>query len=261
MTCFQVNIATNQMLKVIIIDDELNAREILKELLAKNCTQAELIGEADSVESGVQLLNELTPDLVLLDINLSDGTGFDLLRQIDNIRFKIIFVTAYDKYALNAIKFSALDYLLKPVDQDDFVLSMNRAVQAIENESLSLKLNAFFNNFKHMATEARKIVLHTTTSVYLMNVQDVVRLQAENNQCKVYMNSGESIFVSKSMKEFDDMLSEYNFARVHKTHMVNLMYAERFDKANKNLLIMKDKSVVPVAVRRKEELLERISRL
>lgn len=249
------------MLKVIIIDDELNAREILKELMIRNCSQVELVGEADSVKSGLQLIKDIEPDLVLLDIGLSDGTGFDLLRQLDNIRFKIIFITAYDKYALNAIKFSALDYLLKPVDKNDFIVAMNRATSAIENENLSLKLNAFFNNYKYMATEARKIVLHTSSSVYLMNVQDVVRLQADNNQSKVFMKSGESIFVNKTLKEFDEMLSDYNFARVHKAHMVNLLYAERFDKANKNLLIMKDKSIVPVAVRRKEELLDRISRL
>jgi len=246
------------MLKVIIIDDELNAREIIRQLLAKHCDTVEYVGEADGVESGVNLINKVNPDLVLLDINLNDGTGFDLLRQLDNIKFKIIFITAYDKFALNAIKFSAFDYLLKPIDADELAKSVKRVENAIESESLSLKLNAFFNNFKHIATEARKIVLHTSTSVYLINVMDIIRLQADNNQCKVFMASGSNIMVSKSLKEFDDLLGDYSFFRVHKTHMVNMNFVERFDKANKNLLIMNDKSVVPVATRRKDELLERI---
>ncbi|HOI32761.1 MAG TPA: response regulator, partial [Bacteroidales bacterium] len=142
------------MFKVVIIDDEQSAREVLSLQLARCCKQLELIGVADGVETGVTLITEKQPDVVLLDIHLSDGTGFDLLRKLDQIRFKLIFVTAYDHYALKAIKFSALDYLLKPIDPDEFDRAMKKALSTLESENQNLKLNAFFNNFKYISQEA-----------------------------------------------------------------------------------------------------------
>lgn len=249
------------MFKVVIIDDELSAREVIAHQLSACCEQAELVGEADSVESGIALIEATKPDIVLLDINLKDGSGFDLLRKLDQIRFKLIFITAYDKYALKAIKFSALDYLLKPIDSDEFAAAMKKALSKLESENQNLKLNAFFNNFKFINQEARKIVLHTANSIYLLNVADIIRCQAENNQTRFYLTSGDKLLAPKTLREYDDLLSDYQFIRVHKTHLINTNFIERFDKRNKLLLILKDKSIVPIALRRKDEVLRRIQKL
>lgn len=249
------------MFKVVIIDDEQNAREVLSLQLLRWCKQSELIGVADGVETGLALIKEKQPDIVLLDINLNDGTGFDLLRRLEQIRFKLIFVTAYDHYALKAIKFSALDYLLKPIDPNEFDRAMKKALSTLESENQNLKLNAFFNNFKYISQEARKIVLHTANSIYLINVSDIVRCQAENNQTIFYLSNGDQLLTPKTLKEFDDLLSGFQFMRIHKSHLINVNYIERFDKLNNYLLVLKDKSVVPVAVRRKNELLEKIQKL
>lgn len=249
------------MLKTVIIDDETNAREVIKHLLLNHCHDVELVGEAEGVASGIQLINAQKPDLVLLDIHLKDGSGFDLLQGFDIINFQIIFITAYEKYALKAFKFSAIEYLLKPVDPNELCRAIEKAVLSVETHDNNLRLNAFFNNFRHINTEVKKIVLHTSESVYLINVNDIIRCQSEHNQTRFFLQNQEDFLVSKPLKEFDDMLNGYEFARVHKSHLVNLKYAIRFDKAGKNNLVLSDKSIIPVDSRSKVELIERFKLL
>jgi len=242
------------MLRTVIIDDEFNAREVLKHLISQYCNDVELVGEADGVASGIQMIREKTPDLVFLDISLKDGSGFDLLQGFDVINFQIIFVTAYEKYALNAFKFSAIEYLLKPVDPLELTSAIVKAVISVENYDIHLRLNAFFHNFRRMDTEARKIVLNTSESLYLINVRDIVRCQAENNQTRFYLKNQDDFLVSKPLKEYDDLLNGYDFSRVHTDHLVNLKFALKFDKSGENTLMMTDKSIVPVEHKNKPEL-------
>jgi len=246
------------MLKIAIIDDELSAREVLINLLKSQKENIVIVGEADGVESGIALIEETQPDLVLLDINLKDGTGFDLLKSLDQIRFKLIFVTAYDRFALNAIKFSALDYILKPVSPSEIRRAIDLAFSAIEMESLNIKLNAFFNNFKHLEQGARKIVLNTASSIYLLSVQDIIRCQSEGDETLFYLANGEQILAAKPLKAYAELLLDYNFIRIHKNHLVNLELIERFDRKNQAMLILKDKAIIPVSERYKEILLERM---
>lgn len=246
------------MLKVAIIDDELSAREVLISLLKSQRENIVIVGEADGVESGIALIEETQPDLVLLDINLKDGTGFDLLKSLNQIKFKLIFVTAYDRFALNAIKFSALDYILKPVSPDELKRAIDLAFSAIEMENLNIKLNAFFNNFKYLEQGARKIVLTTANSVYLLSVQDIVRCQSDEDETCFYLANGEQIQAAKPLKEYAELLVDYNFIKIHKSHLVNLEFIERFDRKSQSMLILKDKAIVPVSERYKEILLERM---
>lgn len=242
------------MLRTVIIDDEFNAREVLKHLISQYCTDVELVGEADGVASGKQMIKEKSPDLVLLDISLRDGSGFDLLQEFDVINFQIIFVTAYEKYALNAFKFSEIDYLLKPVDPLELSGAIRKAVKSMESYDIHLRLNAFFHNYKKMDTEARKIVLNSSESLYLINVRDIVRCHAEKNQTRFYLKNQDDFLVSKPLNEFDELLNGYDFSRVHKEHLVNLKFAMKFDNSGENNLIMTDKSIVPVDQKRKPEL-------
>lgn len=241
-------------MKTIIIEDEDWARELIADML-KRYDFVELCGHAAGIRDGIELINRAKPELVLLDINLRDGSGFDLLQQLDRIDFKLIFITAYDKYALDAIKFSALDYLMKPVSVEDFDAAIMKAYKSIEQDNLSLKLNALFNNFTHLANNSRKIVLYTSGSVYLLNTSEIIRCQADLGRTQFFLANNENIIVVNPLKMYDEMLSPYGFYRVHNSHLINLQQIYRFDKAGKNFLVMKDKSIVPVSSSRKEELL------
>jgi two-component system, LytTR family, response regulator len=242
------------MLKTIIIEDEEWARELIGDML-RRYDFIELAGQAAGISDGIELIKQTKPALVLLDINLRDGSGFDLLHRLDLIDFKLIFITAYDKYAIDAIKFSAIDYLMKPVSVEDFDVAIMKAYKSVEQDSLSLKLNALFNNFKHLAHDSRKIVLNTSGSVYLLNVNDIIRCQADMGRTQFYLTNNESLVVANPLKIYDEMLSPYGFFRVHNSHLVNLQHVYRYDKSGKSLLVMKDKSIAPVSVSRKEELL------
>lgn len=246
------------MLKVAIIDDELSARNVLISLLKEQSENISIVGEAEGVESGIALIKETQPDLVLLDINLKDGTGFDLLKSLDQIKFKLIFITAYDRYALNAIKFSALDYILKPVNPAELKAAIDLAFSAFEMENLNIKLNAFFNNLKYLEQGARKIVLNTVNSVYLLSLQDIVRCESSEHETLFYLINGEQIQAEKPLKEYAVLFGDYNFIRIHRNHLVNLAFIERFDRTGQSMLILKDKSIVPVSARYKEFLLERM---
>lgn len=243
------------MLKTIVIEDEEWARSLISDML-KRYDFVELAGEASGISDGIELIKQLQPDLLLLDINLRDGNGFELLQQLDQIDFKLIFITAYDKFAIDAIKFSALDYLMKPVSVDEFDVAIMKAYRSVQQDNLSLKLNALFNNFRHLANDSRKIVLNTSGSVYLLNVTDIIRCQADFGGTQFYLANNESIVVGNPLKMYDEMLGSLGFFRVHNSHLVNLQQVYRYDKSGKNILVMKDKSIVPVSIGRKTELLD-----
>ncbi|MCK4406141.1 MAG: response regulator transcription factor [Bacteroidales bacterium] len=244
------------MIKTIIIDDEINAREIVAELLENYCENVSLIGQADSVESGLKVIRELKPELVFLDIKLTDGTGFDLLRQLENIDFKIIFITAYEEYAIKAFKFSALDYLLKPIDINELIESINKAEELIQQDNISLKLDTFFSNIDSISKKTKKIILKTTNNIHLVNINEIVRCESDRNYTHFYFLDKDKIVVSKTLKEYETLLSEYGFFRVHHSHLINLQCVEKLEKTNNNFVVMKDNSKVPVAFRKKEELIK-----
>ena len=249
------------MIKTIIIDDEINARIVIAELLENYCKNISLIGQADSVESGLKVIRELKPELVFLDIKLTDGTGFDLLRQLENIDFKIIFITAYEEYAITAFKFSALDYLLKPIDVNELIKSINKAEELIQQDNISLKLDTFFSNIDSISKKTRKIILKTTNNIYLVNINEIIRCESDRNYTHFYFLDKEKIVVSKTLKEYEALLNEYDFFRVHHSHLINLQCVEKLEKNNNNVVIMKDKSKVPVSIRKKEELMKLIKNL
>lgn len=248
------------MLRAVIIDDELNAREAIRLMVEKHNLELEIVGEADGLSSGEGLIRQQKPDLVLLDIQLRDGNGFDLLHRFDVINFQIIFITAFEKYAVKAFKFSALEYILKPVDPADLVQAVKKAVKSAENNDINLKLNAFFNNFRQINTEAKKIILSSAENLYLINVNDMIRCQAELEQTRVYMNNQEDFLVSKPLAEFDELLDGYRFARINHDHLINLRHALRFDPGGEDYVFMSDKSIVPVSPKMVEWLKAQITK-
>jgi two-component system LytT family response regulator len=248
-------------MKVIIIDDEKKARETIANIIKLYCKNAGVVAEADTIASGAAAIIRHKPDLVLLDIKMPDGSGFDLLKQLASIDFKLVFITAYEEFAIRAIKFSALDYILKPVHPDELVEAVNKAHTQIEKDTFNIKLSAFISNFENDSRELKKMVLKTSQSIHVVTINEIIRCEADRNYTSFFINGGKKILVSNTLKEYDEMLSSVHFFRTHQSHLVNINFIERYDKKEGGLLIMKDKSEVPVSVRRKELLLSLLEKI
>jgi len=245
------------MIKTIIIDDEENNRERLVRLIDEHFPKISIIGEADGVESGIQVIEKLTPELVLLDIEMDDGNAFDLLEKIGNIFFKIIFITAYEQYALKAFKYSALDYLLKPV----LVENLKRAFERAENQLLAdLKLQLSTLQMNLQSPKNKTIVLKTSEKIFLVDIVEIIRCESDVNYTRFFTKEGKQYMVSSPMKEYEDVLEEQGFFRIHKSHIINISFIDSFDKKNW-IIILKDNSRLPVSRRKKTELLELFDRL
>jgi len=244
-----------KMLRTIIIDDEAPMRQSLKMMLKASCPGIRVIASADGVKSGVAAIRKFHPDLVFLDIQMGDGTGFDLLNQLEPIEFKLIFITAYDQYAVNAFKFSAMDYLLKPVDQEELEKAVKKTEKTIL-QGIKTQLNALESNMGQEETTSRKIILRTHDSIHLITTREIVCCESDGSYTIFHITNGNNIVVSSSLKEYDEILSESGFFRVHKSFLINLSHIIRFEKSDGGYIILSNDSKVPVASRKKEQLLE-----
>ncbi len=243
-------------MRVLIIDDEDRARKSIAGILKLSNNNVQLVTEADGVKSGIEAIKEHNPDLVLLDINMSDGTGFDLLKKIENITFKVIFITAYEEFAIKAFEFSAIDYILKPVDPAKLIDALYRANQLIEQENINLKLNALFANLEGSATECKKLILKTAENIYVVNTSDVIRCESDSGYTNFFLIDGKKILVSRNLKDYEDMLNGLGFYRLHQSHLINIKYIDHYSKTEGGAVIMKDNSAIPVARRKKDNFLK-----
>ena len=248
------------MQKVIIIDDEQNAREVIASIIKRKIRQLQIVATPDSVHSGLLAIKEHNPDIVLLDIQMHDGSGFDLLKKLKTIDFKVIFITAHKEYALKAIKFSAIDYVIKPIDADELVEAIKKAMEAVDHKYIVLSLEAHKNNFLH-EKEPKKIILRTFDSVYSINVNDIVRLEADGNYTRFFLYDRQKIMVSTIIKEYDELLSEYGFFRTHQSHLINMAYFIRFKKDDGGFAVLKNDFSVPVSSRKRELFMQVIDEL
>lgn len=251
---------SSKMLRTIIIDDEDHIRHSLKKLVTTYCPNIKVVAFAEGVKTGLETIKKHRPDLILLDIKMDDGTGFDLLNNLQPIDFKLIFITAYDQYAIKAFKFSALDYILKPVDPDVLVRAVNKAEKLILKE-LNTQLGALENNMQTDDTTKKKIILKTFDNIYLIKIQDIGYCESNDNYTNFHLINGNEILVSNTLKEYDEMLNEYGFFRVHKSFLINLIHVERFEKSDGGYIILSDESKIPVASRKREQLLELFDRI
>ena len=243
------------MLKAIVIDDEKQARDSVVSILQNSCNEIEIAATAANVAQAIDAINKHKPDIVLLDVNMPDGTGFDVFSKIHYKDFKTIFITAFDDYAIKAIKLSAVDYLLKPVNSNELIEAVNKAKEQAEREQDRVKISAFLNNFTNLTNNNPKIVLKTAENIYVVNVQNIVHCESDNNYTTLFLNDKQKIIISKSLKEFENLLKEFGFIRVHRSNLININYISRFDK-EKNMLFMQDNSKIPVSFRKKDELIK-----
>ncbi|MDA3930366.1 MAG: LytTR family DNA-binding domain-containing protein [Prolixibacteraceae bacterium] len=242
--------------KAIIIDDEVNGRENLHGALKKYCTDVDVISEADSALIGIEQIQQYQPDLVFLDIEMPGGSGFKVLEFFDKADFGVIFVTAYDQYAIKAIRFSAIDYILKPIN----VIELKNAVDRFKNSQNELS-NSLLNQFKlndSRELSAKKIALPTAEKIVFKEIKSILRCEGEVNYTCFYFSDETKMLISKTLIEFEEILVPYGFIRTHKTHLVNLMHVIAFNKNDGCSLTLSNGSTIPVSRRRKEFVLEQL---
>jgi two-component system LytT family response regulator len=249
------------MIKAIVIDDEKNSREVITELLKECFEEIKVVAEAGNVKDSVKEIKKHKPNLLFLDIDLPDGTGFDILKNVESSEMKIIFITAHQDYAMEAIKFSAFDFILKPFNSSELIKTVRRVLEEETVENNSLRFEAILANFGSSLPDLKKIVLKTADRIYLVNVKDIVRCEAENNYTNFHLSNGNRIMVSKTIKTYETLLAEHKFLRVHQSHLVNLNYIQHFDKPDGGMLVLSDNSAIPVSHQKRGILLDYFSSL
>lgn len=238
------------MKKAIIIDDENRTRDLIAKMINSFGLDIEAIPAGENVQSGIRAIQEHQPDIVFLDIQMPDGTGFDLLRAIPNKNFEVIFITAHEEFAIKAIKFSALDYILKPVDPEELKSAVERALQTMNHKRDESQFEALQNNIS--AQQKRRLVLKTQESVHVVDLDQIIRCESDRNYTSFHLTGNRKILVSKTLKEFEMLLIGYNFIRVQQSHLINLDFVDRYNKGNGGSVVMRDGSEVPLSPAKRE---------
>jgi len=234
-------------MKAIIVDDEDANRENLQQLLKVYADDIAICATAENVDEALVVIKQHQPQLVFLDIQLHTQTGFDILQQLDEINFEIIFITAYNQYAIQAIKFSALDYLLKPIDIDELVAAINKARRAIQQKQKNDRLGYLLEYLKDENKTAPRIALPMVGETRYVNIADIIRCQADNTYTLFVLATGEEILVSKTLKEYADMLTAHRFLRTHQTHLVNMAYVKSWLREDGGSLLLTNNTRIPIS--------------
>ncbi len=241
------------MINAIIIEDELQYAEMVQSLLNKNYPDIFLRGHAGSIQEAKELIKSAQPDIVFFDIELPDGTAFDLLKAWDNINFRIIFITAHNQFAVEAFKFSAVDYLLKPIQEELFVKAVEKAVERLKLKQIQ-HIELMLENL-NSSKENKRLVLRTLEQIHIIDIQDIMHLKSDNTYTTFYLTNSEQILVSKSMKEYEEILVNNGFFKIHRSHIINLKLLRKIDKSQDEVLLA-DKTRLPLSTRRKQMLIE-----
>lgn len=248
------------MITAILIDDDINLRNGMKGLLSLYAPEITIIGEADSVASGVEAIEKLHPQVVFLDIQLNDGTGFDILEKLATKNGKttshIVFITAHEQYAIKAFRFSALDFLLKPVDPDELKKVIEKIKSVLEKSDNYAHIDLLLENIRKKVDNFKRIALSNSDGIHLFEISDIVRCESEDNYTKFFIRNSKPILISKTLKEYEEMLTNHGFVRVHQSHLINLAFLKSYIKKEGGYVIMTDNSTIPISQRKKEQLQE-----
>lgn len=253
------------MITAVLIDDDKHLRKGMKGLLERYASEILIIGEAESVKTGILALEKYQPQVVFLDIHLSDGTGFDILEQLaktsEKTRPHIVFITAHEQYALKSFKFSALDFLLKPVDPEELQKTITKIKEALSNNNSFEHIDLLLENIRRKVDNFKRIALSTSDGIHLFEISDIIRCESQDNYTQFYIKNHKPLLISKTLKEYEELLTEHGFERVHQSHLINLAYLKSYIKTDGGYVIMADNTNIPIAKRKKERLQDLIKAL
>jgi two-component system LytT family response regulator len=240
------------MIRTVVVEDEEHSRKMLMEMLHENCHAITVVASADSVKTALAVIEEQKPELVFLDIELQSETSFEILERLPEITFELVFTTAFDHYALKAIKFCAIDYLLKPIDLTELRVAVAKAEKRMNRENLNRNLEVLLNNIKNNSQSTHRIALSTLEGLLFVNVRDIIYCESNGPYTKFVFKQGDKIVTSKHLKEYEDLLGGYNFFRIHKSYLVNLQEIKKYIRGDGGQLIMSDGAALNVSKQRKE---------
>lgn len=240
------------MYKVVIVDDEASGRNVVRHNLKRFDKDLSVIAEADSVKSGIEVIEALKPDIVFLDVQMQDGTGFDLLLNVRERGFKVIFVTSFDNFAIKAIKYNAADYLLKPIEPDLFQEAVERVFEILENRQPAVSVEQFNNNYNKFD----RIGLPMSDCVRFISVESILYCSADGNYTRFFFVDGSNCLVCRNMKYYEDILPQSLFIRIHRSFIINIHYVEKYIKGEIPSIVMANGFQIEISRRKKDELLE-----
>ena len=246
------------MIRAVLVDDEIDSIRVLQRLLEAYCTDVRVVGTAEGVESALELIQMEKPDLAFLDIEMIQGNAFDLLNRLLPLTFQVIFVTAFDNYAIRAFKYSAVDYLLKPVDLDDLLLAVDKIRMRSEGKIDLTGIKTLLENVGAMHVSQQKMAIPTLTGLSFVPLQDIVRFEAQGNYTNIFLANGQKVMTTRNIKEYEELLPEAIFYRVHNSHIISLQRIEKYQKGRGGYVIMEDGSSIEVASRRRPDFLRRL---
>jgi len=250
------------MIKVLIIDDEQHCIDRLYKLLIPSQEKLiEITGSAQSVEEAIGAVTLLKPDLIFLDVQLGEKTGFDLLRALPAINFAIIFTTAFEKFAIQAIKFSAIDYLLKPIDEGDLNVALLKLNNEKAQKTISGKIDILLDNTQKNNFVPKKMIVPTISGFEFVDIANIVRCESDINYTTIFFRDTKKLVVAKTLKEFEELLTDHSFFRVHNSHLINLDFIKSYNKGKGGSIVLKDGTEIEVSQRRKDDFLKKLSEL
>ncbi|HEX8270255.1 MAG TPA: LytTR family DNA-binding domain-containing protein [Flavobacterium sp.] len=253
------------MTTAVLIDDDKHLRTGLKALLERYTQDIIIIGEADSVKTGIAVIDKLKPEVIFLDIHLNDGTGFDILEQLakgnGKINSHIVFITAHEQYAVKAFKFSALDFILKPVDPEELQNTMTKIKTAVGKSNSFEHIDLLLENIRKKVDNFKRIALSTSDGIHLFDVSDIIRCEAKINYTQFFIKNHKPVLISRTLKEYEELLTEHGFERIHQSHLINLSYLKSYIKNDGGYVIMADNTSIPIAQSKKDKLQELIKAL
>lgn len=244
-------------MNAIVVDDELASRETIQRYLGKYCPEVNVLASCENINEGLAAIKKHKPQLVFLDVEMPYGNAFDLLEQCEEVNFETIFVTAFSNYAVKALNFSAAYYLLKPIDIDELIDAVAKVKEQLEKSSDILHTRVLIENMRTVNHQQQKVVLPVLDGFEVVQVKEILRLQANDNFTDFHLLDGSRKVICRTLKFYEDILKEYDFLRVHKSHIVNLQYIKAYKKGKGGQVTLSDGSVVDVSASRKQELLDR----
>jgi two-component system, LytTR family, response regulator len=249
----------NEKLNTLIVDDEQDAVNFIRSIITEYCPKLNIVGTANNVQEAIKAIDAITPDLVFLDVEMPHGSGFDLLLHYPNQPFDVIFITAFNHYAIQAIKFSAVDYILKPINITEFIEAVEKVIEKrLFSENRKPTYDNLLENLKEIPPS--RLAIPTSDGMEFLQTNQIIRIEADRSYCKFFLNDGRKILVSRNLKEYQELLSERNFFRPHHSHLINLEYVKKYIRHEGNSALMTDGSLIPISRNNRELFLARMAK-